>query len=244
MVLTVTGLQHAPTKDGFPVHGVCCLFAIMDHVSFVDELRELLPADLPFREECVAGAARHLNLIVEANRHFNLTRIVSPREAAIKHVVDSVLPWRLFRGAGQVADAGSGAGFPGVALALVLPETRFTLLESTQKKARFLEEVVRELGLANVEVRAERAEEWLKTHRVPVVTARAVAPLNRAAALFAPAVRGGARVLLYKGPDAATEIGEAAAEIGKRRLRMRIVERYELPDKLGTRTIVEMKHVG
>jgi 16S rRNA (guanine527-N7)-methyltransferase len=212
----------------------------MDHVGFVDELREFLPSDLPFREECVAGSGRHLELIVEANRQFNLTRILSSREAAIKHVVDSVLPWRLFRGASHVADAGSGAGFPGIALALVLPETRFTLLESTQKKARFLEAVVRELGLAHVEVRAERAEEWLKTHRVPVVTARAVAPLNRAASLFAPALRGGARVLLYKGPDAAAEISDAAAEIGKRRLRMRIVERYELPDRLGTRTIVEM----
>jgi 16S rRNA (guanine527-N7)-methyltransferase len=219
---------------------MCWLFAIMDHVAFVDELRESLPSDLPFREECVAGAARHLGLIVEANRQFNLTRIVSSREAAIKHVVDSVLPWRLFRGASHVADAGSGAGFPGIALALVLPETRFTLLESTQKKARFLEVVVRELGLAHVDVRAERAEEWLKTHRVSVVTARAVAPLSRAASLFAPALRGGARVLLYKGPDAAAEIGDAAAEIGKRRLRMRIVERYELPDKLGTRTIVEI----
>jgi 16S rRNA (guanine527-N7)-methyltransferase len=213
-------------------------------VPFADELRLLLPADLPFREACIAGAARHLDLIVEANRHFNLTRIVNPREAAIKHVVDSVLPWRLFQGADGVADAGSGAGFPGIPLALVLPQTRFTLLESTQKKARFLESVVRELALPNVEVRAERAEEWLNAHRVAIVTARAVAPLHRAAALFAPALRVGARVLLYKGPDAAAEIAEAAHETAKRQLRLRIVERYELPDALGTRTIVEMKRVG
>jgi 16S rRNA (guanine527-N7)-methyltransferase len=213
-------------------------------VSFADELRELLPAELPCREECVAGAARHLELIVEANRHFNLTRIVDPREAAIKHVVDSVLPWRLFESAGQVADAGSGAGFPGIPLSLVLPETRFTLLESTQKKARFLESAVRELKLSNVEVRAERAEEWLNKHRVAVVTARAVAPLSRAAALFAPAVRGGARVLFYKGPDAATEISEAAPEIAKRQLRLRVIDRYELPDALGTRTIVEMRRAS
>ena len=211
-------------------------------MSFADELRQLLPADLPFREECIVGAARHLDAIVEANRHFNLTRIVNPREAAIKHVVDSVVPWRLFEGAGHVADAGSGAGFPGIPLALVLPETRFTLIESTQKKARFLESVVRELTLPNVEVRAARAEEWLTTHRVATVTARAVAPLNRAASLFAPALRGGARVLLYKGPDAAAEIAEAAPETAKRQLRLRIIERYELPDALGTRTIVEMKH--
>ena len=212
-------------------------------MSFADELRQLLPADLPFREECVAGAARHLDLIVEANRHFNLTRIVNPREAAIKHVVDSVLPWRLFRDASEVADAGSGAGFPGIPLALVLPETRFTLLESTQKKARFLESVVRELKASNVEVRAERAEEWLNTHRVAIVTARAVAPLSRAAALFAPALRSGARVLFYKGPDAPTEIAEAAHETAKRQLRLRVIDRYELPDALGTRTVVEMRRV-
>ena len=213
-------------------------------MSFADELCQLLPADLPFREECVAGAARHLDLIVEANQHFNLTRIVNPREAAIKHVVDSVLPWRLFEGADHVADAGSGAGFPGIPLSLVLPGTRFTLLESTQKKARFLESVVRQLGLSHVEVRAERAEEWLNTHRVAIVTARAVAPLNRAAALFAPALRSGARILFYKGPDAAAEISEAAPETAKRQLRLRIIERYQLPDALGTRNIVEMKRVA
>lgn len=210
------------------------------HVSFADELRQLLPADLPFRDECIVGTARHLELIEEANRHFNLTRIVSPREAAIKHVVDSLLPWRLFEGSDRVADAGSGAGFPGIPLAFVLPGLHFTLLESTGKKARFLESVVQDLALPNVEVRAERAEEWLKTHRVSLVTARAVAPLSRAAALFAPALRGGARVLLYKGPDAAAEISEAAPEAAKRQLRLRIIERYELPDALGTRTIVEM----
>ncbi len=213
-------------------------------MSFADELRELLPADLPFREACIDGTARHLELIVEANQHFNLTRIVNPREAAIKHVLDSVLPWRLFQDADHVADAGSGAGFPGIPLALVLPQVRFTMIESTQKKARFLESVVRELKLAHVEVRAERAEEWLQTHRVTMVTARAVAPLNRAAALFAPSLRSGARVLFYKGPDAATEIAEAAAETAKRQLRLRIIERYELPDAMGTRTIVEMKRAG
>jgi 16S rRNA (guanine527-N7)-methyltransferase len=213
-------------------------------VSFADELNLLLPADLPFREECIAGGARHLDLIVAANQHFNLTRIVGPREAAIKHVVDSVLPWRLFRGADQVADAGSGAGFPGIPLALVLPETRFTLLESTQKKARFLESVVRDLKLSNVEVRPERAEEWLNTHRVAIVTARAVAPLSRGATLFAPALRGGARILFYKGPDAAAEISEAAHETAKRQLRLRVIDRYELPDTLGTRTIVEMKRMS
>jgi 16S rRNA (guanine527-N7)-methyltransferase len=209
-------------------------------MTFAHELRQILPPDLPHRDSCIDGAARHLDLIVEANRQFNLTRIVSPREAAIKHVADSLIPWRLFSTAGHVVDAGSGAGFPGIPLALVFPGTRFTLLESIQKKARFIESAVKDLGLANVEVRAERAEDWLKSHRAGVVTARAVAPLQRAVGLFAPALRGGARVLLYKGPDAEAEIAEAAAEAAKRRVRLRVVERYELPDALGTRTIVEI----
>lgn len=209
-------------------------------MTFAEELSQVLPADLPHREACIAGAARHLEMIVEINNQFNLTRIVSPREAAIKHVLDSVLPWRLFEDAGSVADCGSGAGFPGIPLALALPGTRFALLESTQKKARFLESSVAALGLGNVDVHAVRAEEWLAATRVEIATARAVAPLARAASLFAPALRNGARVLLYKGPDARTEIEEAAPEASKRQLRMHIVERYELPDSLGERTIVEM----
>ncbi|MBI4903934.1 MAG: 16S rRNA (guanine(527)-N(7))-methyltransferase RsmG [Acidobacteria bacterium] len=210
-------------------------------MPFAGELEQLLPPDIPCREQCIAGAARHLDMIVETNRQFNLTRIVNPREAAIKHVVDSVLPWRLFEDADRVADAGSGAGFPGIPLALVLPQTRFILLESTQKKARFIESVVQTLELPNVEVYPVRAEEWLGANSVAIVTARAVAPLHRAAALFAPALRKGARVLLYKGPDAATEIAEAAPETAKRQLKLSVLERYELPESMGTRTIVEMK---
>ena len=209
-------------------------------VSFAAELAALLPADLPNREACIVKAARHLDLIVEANRHFNLTRIVNPREAAIKHVVDSVLPWRLFAGARRVVDAGTGAGFPGIPLAVVLPDTHWILLESTQKKAAFVESAVAALELGNVEVAGSRAEDWLKTNRVDVVTARAVAPLDRAVPLFHVALRSGARVLLYKGPDAAAEISAASAEARKRRVRMQVRDRYELPDAMGSRTIVEL----
>src|SRR5579863_5650007 len=128
-------------------------------VDFESELNEVLPADLPHRENVVCKSARHLALIVEANQHLNLTRITSPREAAIKHVLDSLMPWRLFHDAKHVLDAGTGAGFPGIPLALMLPKTRFTLAESTLKKARFVESVLDELKLPNVEITARRAEE-------------------------------------------------------------------------------------
>jgi len=209
-------------------------------VSFAAELATLLPADLPNRDIVIEKAARHLDLIVEINAVMNLTRIVSPREAAIKHVLDSVLPWRLFAGAKSIADAGTGPGFPGIPLSMVLPATRFTLLDATQKKARFVETVATELGLDNVTVVPMRAEEWLHKHSPSIVTGRAVAPLHKGILFFAPALKTGARVLLYKGRDAEAEIAEATPELRKRRLACRVMARYELPDAMGERTIVEM----
>jgi 16S rRNA (guanine527-N7)-methyltransferase len=209
-------------------------------MPFENELNDVLPADLPQRGFVVAKAAEHLRLIEEANRQFNLTRITSPREAAVKHVLDSVMPWRLFSGVRRVTDAGTGAGFPGIPLALVLPEVRFTLSESIQKKARFVEQAVRELGIGNAIVSFRRAEELLNEAAGDVVTLRAVAPLIRAVPLFARAIQAGARVLAYKGPDVEQEMAEAEQEAKKRKVRMEVVMRYELPEGQGSRTIVAL----
>ena len=209
-------------------------------MPFTEHLAQLLPADLPHRDRCIAITARHMELIVEANKQFNLTRIVSPREAAIKHVVDSVIPWRQFQNSARIADAGTGPGFPGIPLALVLPESHFFLLESTQKKARFVADAVATLGLKNVTVLPDRAEAWLEENAVDVVTARAFAPVERAIPLLMPALKHKTRVLLYKGPDVDTEIAAAVYEIKRRKVQVTVVERYNLPEDLGVRTLVEI----
>lgn len=210
-------------------------------MEFEHELNQVLPADIPNREVLVAKAAHHLALIVEANQVLNLTRIVSPREAAIKHVLDSVLPWRLFAGVKHVIDAGTGAGFPGIPLALVLPDTRFTLAESVQKKARFVESAVAALELSNVTVAARRVEELTRDAKVvDIVTARAFAPLPRALELLGPAIRKGTRTLLYKGPDVDQEITEAKRELKKFRAHTAVAMRFALPDGMGSRTIIEI----
>jgi 16S rRNA (guanine527-N7)-methyltransferase len=208
--------------------------------EFEEELAKVLPPDLARRDEIIAKAAHHLELIVAANQQFNLTRITTPREAAIKHVLDSLLPLRLFAGARHILDAGSGAGYPGVPLALALPETRLTLAESIQKRARFLDSAVDAIALHNVDVAAERAEDVLRRRRIDLITARAVAPIARALELFGPALKAGARALLYKGPDVETEIANAEASARKLKVKVHVVARYELPDQLGTRTIVEL----
>ena len=204
----------------------------MDFASELNPiLNDVLPEDLPHRDHVIVKSAQHLGLIVEANQVLNLTRITTPREAAIKHVLDSVIPWRLFADAKNVLDAGTGAGFPGIPLALVLPEVQFILAESIQKKARFVESALAALNLPNVTVLAQRAEEIVKAQKIEIVTARAFAPISKALDLLK-----GSRLLLYKGPDVEREI----AEVRKPRASIKVVMRYDLPDSMGARTIVEI----
>jgi 16S rRNA (guanine527-N7)-methyltransferase len=206
-------------------------------VEFAAELARVLPDDVPHRERLIEKSAAHLGLILAANEHFNLTRITSATEAAVKHVFDSVAPWRFFAGARRVLDAGTGPGFPGVPLAIVLPEVRFTLAESTQKKARFVDSSVESLHLPNVEVLAERAEQVALAQRPDIITARAVAPLHRLLEVFAKPLKQGARLILYKGPEVDAELEEAP----KARLKVAELWRYELPDGMGTRVLLSVE---
>lgn len=206
-------------------------------MQFEEQLERVLPVDLPHRERVIAKAAQHLRLIASANEYMNLTRLSNPQEAAIKHVYDAVAPWQEFKNAGRVLDAGTGAGFPGVPLALVLPHVRFTLSESIQKKARFVDSAVESLELPNVHVTSERAEEVAINQRFDVITARAVAPIARILDLFRKPLKQGARLILYKGPDVDVELADAQAC----RAFATVLCRYELPDGLGTRTLIELK---
>jgi 16S rRNA (guanine527-N7)-methyltransferase len=108
---------------------------------------------------------------------------------------------------GTLLDLGSGAGLPGLVLAMVLPDTTVTLLEPMERRCRFLTECITELGLGNVSVLRGRAEDV--TLRTDVVTARAVAPLPRLAELAMGVVRPGGMVLAIKGRTAAEELKAA-----------------------------------
>ncbi len=101
----------------------------------------------------------YLGLLVQWNRAFNLTAVRDPKDMVSKHLLDSlaVLP---FIGTGQVADVGSGAGLPGIPLALSLPDTRFTLIDSNGKKTRFLNQVKMVLKLENIDVIHQRVEDY------------------------------------------------------------------------------------
>lgn len=209
-------------------------------MEFAAELARVLPNDIPHRERLIEKASAHLSLILAANEHFNLTRIINAPEAAIKHVFDSVVPWRHFAGARRVLDAGTGAGFPGIPLSVVLPDVRFTLAESTQKKARFVDSSVESLELHNVEVSSDRAEQLAVIQRPDIITARAVAPLDRLLDLFAKPMQQGAKLILYKGPEVENEL----AAVRKYRIKAEQLSRYELPDHMGTRVLLSIEAVA
>src|SRR3954451_1106157 len=105
-------------------------------------------AEVELSADQIARLSRYLDLLLEANQRMNLTRIADRAAAEVQHVGDAltVLPF-LPKGTHELADVGSGGGVPGIPLAIARPDTRVTLLESTRKKANFLQEVVTKLSL-------------------------------------------------------------------------------------------------
>ena len=146
-------------------------------------------------------AARLRQLLEELahwNRRFNLTAITDPESMVSHHVLDSLAVHRYLHGA-SIADVGTGAGFPGLPLALVNPERRFSLIDSNGKKIRFVSHAVRTLGLMNVEPLQARAEMLRPERPFDTVLARAFAPLPELLEAVAPLCGSGTQVLAMKG---------------------------------------------
>lgn len=118
----------------------------------------------------------------------------------------------------RIADVGSGAGLPGVVVALLMPEAKVHLIETMQRRCAWLEQVVGQLALHSTQVHCRRAEELIGSVEVDVVTARAVAPLGRLVGWTAGLLRPGGRWVLLKGSRVADEIAEAGSALQKARV--------------------------
>jgi 16S rRNA (guanine527-N7)-methyltransferase len=177
-------------------------------------------------DDQVAAFARYRELLLDWNQRINLTAITDPAEVVTLHFLDSLsvllgVPEELRNGPARVLDVGSGAGFPGLALAIALPAWRVTALEATSKKVRFLEHVVSALRLSNarpVDGRAEvLAHDKEERGRYDLVVARALAPLPILLEYCQPFARVGGVTIAPKKGDIAEELaagGRAAAQLG------------------------------
>ena len=154
------------------------------------------------------------NMLVETNARMNLTRVPDdPAEAVDRNYLDCVAPLAGgFPQAATAVDVGSGAGFPGIPLAIMLPDTRFTLIDALSKRVDFLRNVIDRLGL-NAEALCLRAEDAARQPTLregfDLAVARAVAPMNVLCEYLLPLVKVGGHMLALKGPGVDEELAQA-----------------------------------
>lgn len=169
-----------------------------------------------------------------ANARFNLTAIRDRPGMLRKHVLDSLSVHSYLRGR-RVADVGTGAGFPGLPLAIVNPERDFVLLEATGKKANYAAQTAQRLGCGNVEVMAKRAEAYRPHELFDVVTARALSSLADFVAYAGHLCAPGGRLLAMKGKRPEEEMSALP-----KTFRVIAVHRLKLPGLDDERHLVEL----
>ncbi|WP_173443107.1 16S rRNA (guanine(527)-N(7))-methyltransferase RsmG [Selenomonas ruminantium] len=191
---------------------------------------------------------RYFELLVEWNENINLTAITEPKEVAIKHMIDSITAYdeNLFKDGTTVIDVGTGAGFPGLPLKIFCPEIKLTLMDSLNKRIKFLQTVVEELGLKDVECVHARAEEGARNKKYresfDIAVSRAVARLPILCEYCLPFVKKGGHFIALKGMqynDEADEAAKAIKVMGGSKTEIRPVKLPELDDKRAVITITK-----
>jgi len=174
---------------------------------------------IEYREETLSKFEKYMEKVLEWNEKVNLTAIKDKDEFVQKHFIDSVLcaGYEEIEKAQTIIDVGTGAGFPGVPLAIIYPEKQFVLMDSLAKRLKIVKEICDELGILNVEVLHGRAEELArkKEHRevYDLCVSRAVANLATLSEYCLPFVKVGGYFYAYKGRDAENELAQGKTAV-------------------------------
>ncbi|MEW6074583.1 MAG: 16S rRNA (guanine(527)-N(7))-methyltransferase RsmG [Planctomycetota bacterium] len=217
-------------------------------VPSLEELRAAL--EWAFAAEVVPAGyldrcAAHAQIVQEANRRMNLTRIVEPREIAAKHYFDCWRATQLLPLVGRsVLDVGSGGGYPGIPIALAEKETRVVLLEAKRKKAEFIAESIQALGIDNATAVCDRAEEHLARHRYDVVVLRAISSVRENVRLLRKVRHSFMDLLMMKGPSWSREVRAGEREAERLGFRLETVWEHELPGGMGGRAVLVYRAPG
>ena len=196
-------------------------------------------AGIPLTAEQIGQFSVYHEMLLDWNTRMNLTALTAPEDVAVKHIIDSLTAYDAarFDGARTLIDVGTGAGLPGIPLAVYAPHLTVTLLDSLNKRVRFLTEVTRAMNLENVRCIHARAEEAAraKEHRAhyDIAVSRAVARMPVLLEYTLPFVRVGGSVLALKGRAYAEEAAEArgaAVRLGGGAITVRPVQLPGLDD--------------
>ena len=197
-----------------------------------DEFRAYCEAEgLEVTEETLGKLKIYAARLKEWNEKMNLTSIVEEEEVIEKHFLDSALPLFAFGFAGKnVADMGSGAGFPGMVLALLCPECQVTLIDATEKKFQFLKTIKEELGIQNVSFHIGRVEDMHKQKETfDLVISRGFASLPILMEVGTPLLKIKGQLIAMKGPKAEEELTLARSAIKTLGLQYLKADRRVLP---------------
>lgn len=188
---------------------------------------------------------RVCTLLMKWSRAFNLTAIREPRDIVDLHILDSlsIAPW--LHGE-SILDVGTGAGFPGLPLAIALPDRHFTLLDANAKKLRFVQQVVAELGLGNVTICHDRVPDYAPTTGFDTVTARAFAGLAQIVGDCAHLLTDEGCIVAMKSREAEREVGELDSGWQSQLITLAIpgqaLERHAVVVRRAERKTMEIKH--
>ena len=185
----------------------------MNFTEFITEIKKL---NINLTDNQENQIKTYINKLIEYNSHTNLTAIRNYEDILLKHFYDSLTLVKAydFNNSLNVLDIGSGAGFPGLVIKIVFPRINLTLLDSNNKKTKFLNQIVNNLKLTNIEIINDRAENFIKNNRetFDVVTSRAVSHLRIISELSIPYLKVGGTFLVMK-TNSEEELNESLATI-------------------------------
>ena len=201
--------------------------------------------NLELNEKQIEQFLKYYEMLIEKNKVMNLTAITEYDEVIEKHFLDSISLCQVYDLSKpvKILDMGTGAGFPGVPLKIAFPEVEITLADSLNKRIKFLDEVVEELGLEKVTTVHARAEELArnKEHResYDLVVSRAVANLSTLGEYCIPFVKMGGNFISYKSGEVDEEVNAAGKAIKILGGEMKDVYKFDLSDQKRSFIIIE-----
>ena len=215
----------------------------MEKLEFDKKMQEKSSElDINFSVEQLEKFYRYMELLIEWNEKMNLTAIIEPNEIILKHFVDSLTIIKYLKNAKTLVDVGTGAGFPGIPVAIMMSNLEITLVDSLNKRLIFLEEVIKELRLTNVKLVHSRAEEFgqnkMYREKFDIATSRAVANLSTLSEYLIPLVKINGNIISMKAAQAEEEIEQAKNAIKELGGKINKIEEFNLPQSDIGRTII------